>query len=737
MARAARLGRRDRGARRRGAGLLAVDQRRLGAQRQLLRPPAGGPGRERDRRPRHARRLPAGADLLDARPADPDQLRRRARRAGDRRRGGRGDDGPPARHAGATQPGGGGEGGGDARGAAAARALHVAHARDRRADRRRGPLGVEAARGDRQPRRRGGAVRRHRARAERGHRPPRAQPRDLRGAGRRGVHLHLGGAVRGLARRPPGPLTDAVDLRLRPAHERPGLGQAGAARRVRRAVRGGGRGALRPARRARLGPRDQFRPAVEQRRAGELGVAEAVAHGVDRGIGRRRAAVERERELRGRLRQVADREAEQRAAAARDQRRHGGQQLARGGDHVRVGGGRLRQRPRARDAREVVEADVQRQRAAGPRVGPHPARDPVGEREQDGVERGGAVRPAAERVLRSEAAPARRRPHRPHLAMVRGRVEVAAGRAAEDGDQVGLAARGGVGDRADPARVQLPGAPLADAPERLDRERVQEGRLIRPCELEQPVGLRGAARHLRQQPRARHADGHRQADRLAHLAAQPRGDRRAGCRRSARARGRRGTPPRARAPRRAAPCGRTRRTARGSPRRTPRSGRGPPPPRGRGAAPARRACRRGRRRPRLVAGRHHHALADDQRPVAERGVVALLDGGEEGVGVGVQDRHEHMFASSASVTAGSGPRASRSRPRCATARGPCRAGGTRSRRPRTCGPASGRASSRRGSGPPRRARGRRARPRTCRPRAPSGGSGSASRSRRRARAPAR
>src|SRR5215218_8376799 len=52
---------------------------------------------------------------------------------------------------------------------------------------------------------------------------------------------------------------------------------------------------------------------------------------------------------------------------------------------------------------------------------------------------------------------------------------------------------------------------------------------------------------------------------------------------------------------------------------------------------------------RLVAGREHDAHADDHRPPAQPRVVALLDGREERVQVGVQYRgfrgHEHMFAS--------------------------------------------------------------------------------------------
>ena len=58
--------------------------------------------------------------------------------------------------------------------------------------------------------------------------------------------------------------------------------------------------------------------------------------------------------------------------------------------------------------------------------------------------------------------------------------------------------------------------------------------------------------------------------------------------------------------------------------------------------------------PGLVAGRHDHPTADDHRPPSKSGVVALLDRGEEGIEVGVEDRrirrgHEHTFAIVASA----------------------------------------------------------------------------------------
>ena len=75
-----------------------------------------------------------------------------------------------------------------------------------------------------------------------------------------------------------------------------------------------------------------------------------------------------------------------------------------------------------------------------------------------------------------------------------------------------------------PQPVQLPGRRRPDAPEGLDRQRVQERELALGRHLEQPVGLRDAARDLGQELRPRDADRERQPDLLEHAAAQPRGD---------------------------------------------------------------------------------------------------------------------------------------------------------------------------------------------------------------------
>ena len=72
--------------------------------------------------------------------------------------------------------------------------------------------------------------------------------------------------------------------------------------------------------------------------------------------------------------------------------------------------------------------------------------------------------------------------------------------------------------------MQLARRRRPDAPEPLDRERMEEVELAVGLDDEQAVGLRDAARHLRQELRPRHPDRDRQADPLAHVATQPRRD---------------------------------------------------------------------------------------------------------------------------------------------------------------------------------------------------------------------
>ena len=84
----------------------------------------------------------------------------------------------------------------------------------------------------------------------------------------------------------------------------------------------------------------------------------------------------------------------------------------------------------------------------------------------------------------------------------------------------------------DAVPVQLRGRHLADAPQPLDGQRMEEGELAVGRHDQQPVGLGDAARDLREELGARDADGDRQAHLLADGGAQPRGDRGRACRRS-------------------------------------------------------------------------------------------------------------------------------------------------------------------------------------------------------------
>ena len=145
-------------------------------------------------------------------------------------------------------------------------------------------------------------------------------------------------------------------------------------------------------------------------------------------------------------------------------------------------------------------------------------------------------------ALRAERPPPAAALHRPGLAVVRDRVDVAARRLAERSTMSSgsLSAAASPTVRT-PVRVQLARRRRPDAPDALDRQRVQELELAARRHDEQPVGLRRAARDLRQHLRARDADAQRQPDLLAHLAPQQRA--RARPRRLGRAGRRRGTPP--------------------------------------------------------------------------------------------------------------------------------------------------------------------------------------------------
>ena len=97
-------------------------------------------------------------------------------------------------------------------------------------------------------------------------------------------------------------------------------------------------------------------------------------------------------------------------------------------------------------------------------------------------------------------------------------------------DERRLGQLGDLADGPDPALAELPAGHRPDAPEPLDRERVEERQLAVGRHDEQSVRLGHAARHLGEELRPRDADRDRQPDLLAHLAPQPHGDlgRRAG-----------------------------------------------------------------------------------------------------------------------------------------------------------------------------------------------------------------
>ena len=196
--------------------------------------------------------------------------------------------------------------------------------------------------------------------------------------------------------------------------------------------------------------------------------------------------------------------------------------------------------------------------------------------------------------------------------------------------------------------MQLAGRGRPDAPEPLDRERMEEVELAVGLDDEQPVGLRDAARHLRQELRPRHPDRDRQADALAHVVPQARRD----------LGGRSCEPPhpanveerlvdRERLDeRRCVVEDGEHRLARLRVRTHPRLHDDHV---GTASACLAGAHRRPHaRRLGLVARRQHDPAAHDHRPATEPRIVPLLDGREERVDVRVQDRglvrHEHMFS---------------------------------------------------------------------------------------------
>ena len=365
---------------------------------------------------------------------------------------------------------------------------------------------------------------------------------------------------------------------------------------------------------------------------------EALAHVVERGVERTGApALERQQQLVVAVLEVAEGDAHQRQALGLDQRRGGGEQGAGGGeDRLRLAG-RLRERVRAGGAREVVEAQAQDDGATDPPALAQPAAQAVDQPDERRVDRRPRLRPPADRALRPDRAPPHADPHPPRIAVVGEGVELAPGGAAEQRDELVLVQPRGLRDGRDPVGVQLARGDRADAPQPLDRQRVQEGELLAGGHLEQAVGLRHGARHLGQVLGGGDPDGDRQAHLVEHPLLEPDRD----------------LTRRARDPPHAADVEerlvdrqalhQRRRVAEDVEHRLARlrvgleaardhhrvrAQRQRPPPAHRRLHPASL---------RLVAGRQHHPAAHDHRPPAQPRIVPLLDRRVERVEVRVQD----------------------------------------------------------------------------------------------------
>ena len=122
---------------------------------------------------------------------------------------------------------------------------------------------------------------------------------------------------------------------------------------------------------------------------------------------------------------------------------------------------------------------------------------------------------AAERPLRPDRAAPASGPYRPRVEVVRERVEMAPRCAPEHRDEHRLRQQCDLPHLRDPARAELRGRHRPDAPEPLDRERVQERELLVRRDDEQPVRLRDRARDLGEELRPGDADRDRQPDPLS------------------------------------------------------------------------------------------------------------------------------------------------------------------------------------------------------------------------------
>src|SRR5581483_4649634 len=150
----------------------------------------------------------------------------------------------------------------------------------------------------------------------------------------------------------------------------------------------------------------------------------------------------------------------------------------------------------ARRPREVAEAEAEDDRAAHAPRGAQPARDAVDEADEDSVDLLARAARAPERALRPDRAPPAADPDGTRVAVVRQRVHVPAGGAAEQPDERLLRQVCDLGDGRHADGAELRGGRGADAPEPLDRQRPEEGELAPRRDDEQPVRLGDAARDL-------------------------------------------------------------------------------------------------------------------------------------------------------------------------------------------------------------------------------------------------
>ena len=217
--------------------------------------------------------------------------------------------------------------------------------------------------------------------------------------------------------------------------------------------------------------------------------AEPVAHPVERAVedvGALLLGEERQLELLGHVGagvdQPGDGDAEQGAAALLDQRPGGVEQPAAGLQPGRGGRRRARERRRAGRPGEVVEAQPQREGPADPLAAAQPPGDPVDQAGEQGVElvAGLAVPGPARSRSATRSSGAAGRP-RPAAGRAGWPAPTGAGPAALPTAAVSSSSsrRGQLADGADAVGVQLGGGDRADAPQPLDRQRVQELRARR------------------------------------------------------------------------------------------------------------------------------------------------------------------------------------------------------------------------------------------------------------------